>query len=81
MGIGYLTNSSIDRQLKSVTLSPKAITNAADAEAWFRAVPSGENVMKWHMTGEVFCPCVKATLVPRQYALCTGSFIPEMMST
>jgi hypothetical protein len=32
--------------LNIVIVSPKAITNVADAEAWFRAVPSGENVMK-----------------------------------
>ena len=81
MGIGYLTNSSIDRQLKSVTLSPKAITNAADAEAWFRAVPSGANVMKLaHDWGSVLSMCeghpCASTVCPLYW------FIhPAMMST
>ena len=39
-----------------VIVSPKAIANAADAEAWFRAVPCEKMSWSWHMTGEVFCP-------------------------
>ena len=59
--------------LNIVIVSPKAITNVADAEAWFRAVPSGENVMKFaHDWGSVLSICEGH----QPYTLCTCSIIP-----